>query len=176
MMKPPTLSEVINLIKFVVSNFDDGLAVLLGRVAPPTAIEIYEKKHGAQADYGVRIDGGEEVPKPQVILESTQEEIICALGGWDNITKGFRYYRQLYPETWRLFEMSCLFVRPGGIVRDGKGGATAMIGQRFDGITAKTQRRRRDAFIRTIALFLITRPEDDKFRLYDDPLIDKKIN
>lgn len=176
MAENPTLSEVITLIKFIVSNFDDGLAVLLGRVAPPSAVEIYEQKRGGQADYGVRIDGGEDVPKPQMMLESAQEEIIRKLGGWDNITRGFTYYRELYPETWMLFEMSCLFVRPGGMVRDGKGGATAMIGQRFDGITAKTQRRRRDAFIRTIALFIITRPENDKFRLYDDPLIDKKLN
>lgn len=176
MSNTPTLTEVINLIKFIVNNFDDGLAMLLGRAAPPTAAEIYERKSGGQADYGVRIDGGEDVPKPQLILESAQEEIIRKLGGWDIITKTFIYYRRLYPETWALFEMSSIFVRPGGIVRDGNGGITAIISKRFDGITAKTQRRRRDAYIRTIALFLITRPLDDKFMLYDDPALYRKLN
>lgn len=176
MTETATLSEVIRLIKFIVNNFDDGLAILLGRTPPPSAVDIYERKCGAQADYGVRIAGGEDIPKPQIVLESVQEDIVYKLGGWDNITRGFCYYRELYPETWMLFEMSCLFVRPGGMLRDGKGGASAMIGKRFDGITAKTQRRRRDAFIRTIALFLITRPEDDKFRLYDDSLLNKKLN
>ncbi len=172
----PTLSEVIALIKFIVNNFDDGLAMLLGRVEPPSSADIYDRRRSAQPDYGVRISGGEGVPRAQMILETAQEEIIQKLGGWQNITRGFRCYRDLYPETWKLFEMHCLFVRHGGMVRDGSGGATAMIGQRFDGITAKTQRRRRNAFIRTIALFLITRPEDDEFKLYDDPLLYKKIN
>lgn len=172
----PALSEVVNLIKFIVNNFDDGLAVLLGNAEPPSSAEIYDRKLSAYPDYGVRISGGEGVPHSQIILETVQEEIIHKLGGWRNISFGFRCYRDLYPETWKLFEMYCLFVRPGGMVRDGTGGATSMIGRRFDGITAKTQRRRRNAIIRTIALFLITRPGDETFRLYDDPLLDKKLN
>lgn len=172
----PTLTEVINLIKFIVNNFDDGLAILLGRAEPPSAAEMYDKKCKCQADYGVRIAGGENLPKPQVMLETVHEEIIHKLGGWQHITNTFNYYRRLYPETWLLFEMSSLFVRPGGMTRDGKGGATKMISQKFNGITAKTQRRRRDAYIRTIALFLITRPLDDKFRLYDDPALYQKLN
>ncbi|MEG1604122.1 MAG: hypothetical protein RR501_06090 [Cloacibacillus sp.] len=116
------------------------------------------------------------MPHQQAVLESRQEEVVKMLGGWGNISRAFREFRKEYPETWRLFEMSSMFVRPGGIVRDGNGGATVMIGKRFDGITAKTLRRRREAFLRTIALFLITRPSDEEFRLYDDPVINKKLN
>ena len=154
----PTLSEVVKFIKFVVTRCDDGLAILLGNVDPPSSVMLYELKRGAQTEYGVRIDGGDDVPKAQNILENRAEEIVGYLGGWKNINQAFNAYRAQYPETWTLFEMCALFVRPGGEFRDGKGGAMSMIGQKYDGIVPKTVRRRRDKIIKSIALYLITHP------------------
>ena len=118
----PTLSEVVKFIKFVITRCDDGLAILLGNVDPPSSVMLYELKRGAQTEYGVRIDGGDDVPKAQNILENRAEEIVGYLGGWKNINQAFNAYRAQYPETWTLFEMCALFVRPGGEFRDGKGG------------------------------------------------------
>ena len=137
---------------------------------------LYELKRGAQTEYGVRIDGGDDVPKAQNILENRAEEIVGYLGGWKNINQAFNAYRAQYPETWTLFEMCALFVRPGGEFRDGKGGAMSMIGQKYDGIVPKTVRRRRDKIIKSIALYLITHPHEGEIVLYDDPELDKKLN
>lgn len=172
----PTLSEVVKFIKFVVTRCDDGLAILLGNVDPPSSVMLYELKRGAQTEYGVRIDGGDDVPKAQNILENRAEEIVGYLGGWKNINQAFNAYRAQYPETWTLFEMCALFVRPGGEFRDGKGGAMSMIGQKYDGIVPKTVRRRRDKIIKSIALYLITHPHEGEIVLYDDPELDKKLN
>lgn len=172
----PTLSEVVKFIKFVVTRCDDGLAILLGNVDPPSSVMLYELKRGAQTEYGVRIDGGDDVPKAQNILENRAEEIVGYLGGWKNINQAFNAYRAQYPETWTLFEMCALFVRPGGAFRDGKGGAMSIIGQKYDGIVPKTVRRRRDKIIKSIALYLITHPHEGEIVLYDDPELDKKLN
>lgn len=171
-----SLTAVMWLIQRIL-DFDDGLAVLVGEAAPPCAWDFYmlQRQRSGCCD-GVRVMGGTDIPLGQAIIESREEDIIRTLGGWTKITQAFRHFRRTYPETWRLFEMACIWVRPGGIVRDGTGGMTAAISRSFDGITAKTQRRRRKIFIKAVALYLITRPNDEKFKLYDDPLIDKKEN
>ena len=171
----PTLSEVMRFIKFI-AGLDNGLAILLGRMEPPSAVAMYDLKKGPQTEYGVHIDGGGALPLAQNIIENRYDEIVRWLGGWDNITRAFRDYRAQWPETWELFAMYSTFVHPGGDIRDGKGGALAMIGRRFDGIVPKTVRRRRNKIIRTIALFIITHPHDGEMVLYDDPELDKKLN
>ena len=171
----PTLSEIMNFIKFI-ACFDNGLAILLGRAEPPSAVTLHDLKKGSQEEYGVHIDGGEGVPLAQNILENKFDEIVCFLGGWKNIARAFNDYRQQWPETWELFAMYSTFVRPGGEIRDGKGGAMAMIGRRYDGIVPKTVRRRRNKIVRTIALYLITHPREGEIVLYDDPELDKKLN
>lgn len=174
-----TLRDAERFINFMLYNFDgEGLAMLLGRSAPPTAVMLHELQTPGGADYGVRISGGEDVPTAQRVLESSDVffDTVKKLGGWDNITGAFRDFRAAYPETWHLLEMSVLYIRPGGMIRDGLGGMSSMIAKRYDGITAKTQRRRRKKLIRVIANFLITHPSAGDMILYDDPELYRKIN
>ena len=95
-----TISELVKFFNFILHKSENGIAVLLGTVPPPTALEIHEMRKGSVSDYGVRIDGGEDVPMAQNIIESAEdiEEIISAVGGWSEINRAFRRFREEYPD------------------------------------------------------------------------------
>lgn len=150
---------VVRLIWFIVRNFDDGLAILLGTTTPPSSVEIGDRRRGSPPDYGTHIDGGERVPHAQILLETTYEATVNALGGWDYIGRTVRRFRESYPETWYLLELYCLFVRRGGATHIGNGGAVQRIAQQCDNVDVRTVRRRLDKTIQTLALYLITRED-----------------
>lgn len=166
-----TISELVKFFNFILHKSENGIAVLLGTVPPPTALEIHEMRKGSVSDYGVRIDGGEDVPMAQNIIESAEdiEEIISAVGGWTEINRAFRRFREEYPEQWKFIEAHALFIKPGGLIRDGKGGMTAMLGRQYNGVTAKTQRRRSKRLLRSLAQYLLSWSYTDGYNLSYTP-------
>lgn len=161
-----TVDDVSRLIKFIVRNFDDGFAVLLGSAVPPSSVQIGEMIYRGASPLsraerlGVRVDGGERVPHAQILLENEYEAIVSMLGGWDFLSRAVRDFREKFPESWELFEMYALYVRRGGAVHDGSGGFYERLNQRGNNYAdVRTHRRRMNKLIKTIALYIITRPD-----------------
>lgn len=169
-MQLATLRDVSGLIKFVTRNFADGLAILLGTATPPSSVEIGDAMHCGSSvlsnaeRYGTRVDGGERVPHAQVLLENRYEETVAKLGGWAYLSKSLRDFRTAYPETWALFEMYALFIKRGGMMHSGNGGAYGLLVERCDGADSRTVRRRLGKIIQTMALYVLTREDAPTLR------------
>lgn len=165
--KLATVDDVSRLIKFIVRNFDDGFAILLGAAVPPSSVQIGEKMNrgGTSAlssaeRLGSRVEGGEKLPFAQILLENEYEATVQALGGWEFLTRSMRAYREAYPETWGLFEMYALYIRRGGAVHNGNGGGYGLIAKKVDEYAdLRTHRRRINKIIQILALYIITRPD-----------------
>lgn len=166
-----TVSELIEFMNFILQKNEDGLAILVGAAPAPTALELYEMRSGGQVDYGVRIDGGEGVPHAQSALESVEgiEEIISDAGGWKVIHLAFQEFRKEFPEQYKFIENYSLFIRPGGIIRDGAGGMGAALGRKYKGVTQKTLRRRYKRIMRTVAQYILACGWSDGYNLMYRP-------
>ena len=160
-------SELMDFFNLIISKSENGLAVLLGIAPPPGAVQMHEMRSGKKVDYGVRIDGGEEVPQAQTILESVEdlEEIISGVGGWGEIHAAAMNFKDEYPDQWKILETHALFIRPGGLMRDGQGGMSAILCRRHNDITPKTLRRRYKKILRALAIFLLSWSYSDGFNL-----------
>ncbi|KEJ91119.1 hypothetical protein [Synergistes jonesii] len=160
-------SDLVDFFKFIISKSENGLAILLGIAPPPGAVQMYEMLGGNKVEYGVRIDGGEKIPQAQRILESVEhlEDIISAVGGWREIHAATLKFKADYPDQWKILETHALFVRPGGLLRDGQGGMSAIICRRHSDITPKTLRRRYKKILRALAIFLLSWSYSDGFNL-----------
>lgn len=155
---------LVGLFNLILSRHEAGIAILLGILPPPSSLDIYDMKFRAPADLGVRIDGGDNTPLAESIIMATAREhaIIREVGGWSRIHKAVRYYRSAYPEGWQQLEEYALFIRPGGMVHDGKGGMMSILQDKYDGVCSRTLRRRKSNIVRTVVRVILSwLPEDD---------------
>jgi len=173
-----SLRALTSLIDLVLTQ-QTGLAILLGLLPAPSAYDLYVWKSKAPEDLGVHVDGGERAGLAETVMMATRKEsaILRLLGrcadtprmsesyGWKRITGGFCEYKKKFPETWLLFEEYVIFVQPGGIYHDGKGGMTGMLSRRNDGADARTLRRRKKRFLEKIASFILAWQPGDEFFL-----------
>lgn len=161
------VTELANFFNFLLSRNEAGLAILLGTVPPPSSFDIYEMKHTPSADLGVHIDGGEKIPLAESIIMATSREydIISRVGGWPRIHRAVRRYKETYPAGWQQLEEYALFIRPGGMIHDGKGGMSAVLQDKYDGACQRTLRRRKNNIVRTVARAILWWMPDDEFEL-----------
>lgn len=170
-----SVKKVIWFLKIVLS-FDDGIAILLGTAPVPASEEIYHAIRVPRNDCGVRIDGGRGIYAAEVIIMAIEpfEEIVDGLGGWARIHALTQSFRAENPRMWEKFVPIVSLIQPGGKIRDGLGGMSAMLSQRFGGVGEKTLRRWKKEIIRALAIHLLTWAYTDGFSLnYYPP---KKLN
>ena len=155
-----TLQGVTDLIGFLLVNFDDGFAILLGTTNAPSSVTISETiGYSSRTTLDERTEGGKGLPKAQIILENKHEKTVAELGGWKNLSLAVRSFRTRYPESWALLEEYALFVRRGGMIHFGNGGYCKKMADKQDRISLRTNRRRLIKIIKTLALYVLTRPE-----------------
>lgn len=158
---------LVTLFNLILSRNEAGIAILLGILPPPSSLDIYYMKFSASADLGVRIDGGDKTPLAETVIMATTEEhdIIREIGGWSRIHHAVRYYRSVYPEGWQQLEEYALFIRPGGMVHDGKGGMMSILQDKYDGVCPRTLRRRKSNIVRTVVRVILSWLPEDEFYL-----------
>lgn len=162
------IDKLADFIDLILRREPNGLAILLGKVPPLTREELYDLGQTYQPDCGVRVQGGKGIPAAEGIIISAErfERLIDEIGGWDRIHRAISTYSEKYPDGWELLEEHALFVQPGGIVHDGKGGMMQQIAQKHD-VTARTIRNRRNTILTIIARFVIYWfPKDEKYQLF----------
>jgi len=158
---------LVDLFNLILSRHEAGIAILLGILPPPSSLDIYDMKFRASADLGVRIDGGDKAPLAESVIMATTKEhdIIREVGGWARIHQAVRYYRSVYPEGWQQLEEYALFIRPGGMVHDGKGGMMGILQDKYDGVCSRTLRRRKSNIVRTVVRVILSWLPEDEFHL-----------
>lgn len=164
--------RLAKLLDWILQNNEAGLNILLGTLPPLSACDFYEMKRGAGntlEDLGTRITGGSGANLAEIAIETSQreEQIISDAGGWGKIIAAVREYRREQPRNWQFFYEHSLYVRPGGVIHNGDGGASAELQRKFGGISARTMRRRRNRILRAIA---------NRVYLADGELRDDRVN
>ena len=169
------LEKTIEFLETILS-FENGVAILLGAAPVPTVEEIYNSVKTPQADCGVRVDGGASVFMAEAMLMAAEpiEMTIPNLGGWENIWRLTLKYREAYPQMWDKLVPLASMLRPGGIIRDGEGGMSAVLSCRFDGVKGKTLRRWKKRIIKSLAIHLLSWAYTDGYNISYYP--DKKFN
>ena len=155
-----------------------GLLILLGTMPAPTSYDIYRMKSRASEDLGCHVDGGEKAQLADVVIDATKEEydLIASLApegerrrawsaGWERIHRSVREFKQRYPDKWQYVEEYALFIRPGGLLHDGRGGMAAQMAEKNDGVCQRTLRRQRERILRCLARYVMSWHEGDQFRL-----------
>jgi len=158
---------LVDLFNMILSRNEAGVAILLGMVTPPSSIEIYDMKFKPSADLGVRVDGGEKTPLAETIIMATATEynIVRQVGGWSRINQAVRHYKSIYPIGWQQLEEYALFIRPGGMIHDGKGGMMSVLQNKYDGVCPRTLRRRKNNIVRTLVRVILCWMPGDEFYL-----------
>lgn len=169
------LEKTVEFLDMILS-FENGVAILLGVEPIPSVEEMYNAVKTPQADCGVRVDGGASVFMAEAMLMAVEpiEATVQSLGGWDNIWQLTLKYREEYPQMWDKLVPLASMLRPGGIIRDGEGGMSAVLSQRFDGVKGKTLRRWKKRIIKSLAIHLLSWAYTDGYNISYYP--DKKLN
>lgn len=173
-------ARLVGFINLICED-EAAIPILLGTLPAPSSLDIYYLKKGPSKEAaGCRVDGGEDVPLQEVVITATQREneLLEYLGrlegptrsatanGWRRINGAFRDFKERYPETWTLFEDHVNLICKGGKIHDGKGGMTITLSKKNDGVVGKTLRRRRNLFVRRIAVHILSwHPQDNEFDL-----------
>ena len=169
------LEKTIEFLETILS-FENGVAVLLGVAPIPSVEDMYNALKKPQADCGVRVDGGASVDMAEAMLMTVEpiEATVQSLGGWENIWRLTEKYREEYPQMWNKLVPLTSMLRPGGIIRDGEGGMSAVLSRRFDGVRGKTLRRWKKRIIKSLAIHLLSWAYTDGYNISYYP--DKKLN
>mgnify|MGYP001408417309 CR=1 FL=1 len=162
-----SVKRLADFFDFILTFAEDGLNILLGTIAAPTTEEIYNMIMPQTEDLGVHVDGGGKIPLAERRLTAIEpvEEIIALVGGWGPIWEAVREYKDKFPVQWQLIESFALFIRPGGIIRDGSGGMTTVISGYNDNVVPETLRKRRKKYLYTLAVYVMASTYSDGWNL-----------
>ncbi|MBQ9882004.1 MAG: hypothetical protein IJM42_05285 [Synergistes sp.] len=164
-----SVKKIIWFLKTILS-FDDGIAILLGAAPVPSSEEIFQTIRVPAEDCGVRVDGGSSVCAAEAIVMAVEpfDDVVSQLGGWPKINEIVCSFRDENPGMWERFVPLVSLIQPGGRIRDGLGGMSAMLSVRFGGVCEKTLRRWKKETMRALAIYLLTWARADGFSLSYD--------
>lgn len=171
MREAKDIKKLAKFFDFILAFFDDGIAIMLGAVAAPSIEEIYSIMQPSPPDLGVRVDGGSSTPlaERRLMAIAPIEDILNKAGGWSAIWEATRDYKSVYPEQWKLIEAYALFMRPGGIIRDGKGGMSKIISSDNDNVVPQTLRNRRAKYLYSLAVYIMSYAAGNHWDLISAP-------
>ncbi|GHV50355.1 hypothetical protein FACS1894216_02400 [Synergistales bacterium] len=113
--KDYALSEQLAAVIQMLMDYENGLSMLLGRVAPPDSAQIQDmiNSFNPPGELGVRVDGGQSTPLAERLIytEETFNSVIARCGGWGHINKELNNWIKVRPNEWAIIRDHVRWVR-----------------------------------------------------------------